>query len=140
MPGTHASLTTGSKPFLFSLGDSGALAALPHDAMKIKCRDVYQSHNPDSSVVLEGAQSFYSPLRTADRHGQGSGTDQHKQQMSRQKASIGCTRERPELSFFSPNRKPTQSRIKRRSAATEVGKVAIKKYHRASLPDEQRSF
>jgi hypothetical protein len=45
------------------------------------------------------------------------------------------------LLFFSPNCRPTRSRIKRGSAPAiaDVRKVAIKKYHRTGLLDEQTS-
>jgi hypothetical protein len=52
MLSTYTSLTTGSNLSMSSFGNSDALATLPHDVTERKYRDVYQSHNPDSSPFL----------------------------------------------------------------------------------------
>jgi hypothetical protein len=106
---TYPSLTTWSNLSLSSLGNYGASVALPRDGTERKCRDVYQSHNPNS-----------------DGHGQGSNVDPQKHQMSQWKANSGYTRECPELLFFSPNCRRTRSRIKHGSVETANGrKVAF---------------
>jgi hypothetical protein len=61
--------------------------------------------------------------------------------MSKRKANFGYTRKRHELLFFFPNYRRRQLRIKCGLAkATDVRKVAFKKYLQTSLFDENRSL